>query len=64
MVQGKNPIDFEGHWLKVKVTGVKTLSFLAHFRLVRAKSRILLHGIQLKCIYISYYDQVRTLLNL
>ena len=37
LVSSKNPIDFEECRSKVKVTGVKTLSFLAHFWLVRTK---------------------------
>ena len=39
LVSSKNPIDFEDCRSKVKVTGVKTLSFLVHFRLVRTKTQ-------------------------
>ena len=38
-VSSKNPIDLEECRSKVKVTGVKTLYFLAHSRLVRTKSQ-------------------------
>ena len=39
LVSSQNPKDFEELRSKVKVTWVKTSSFLAHFRLDRTKSQ-------------------------
>ena len=39
LVSRKNPINLDESGSEVKVTGVKTLSFLAHFRLVRVNSQ-------------------------
>ena len=54
LVSSKNPNDLEECRSKVKVTGVKTLSFLTDFRLIQAKSQILLHGLQLKCRRLAF----------
>ena len=41
-LSSKNPIYVKECWSKVKVTGVKILSFGVHYRLFLTKSRILL----------------------
>ena len=41
-LSSKNPIHVKECWSKVKVTGVKILSFGVHYRLFLTKSRILL----------------------